>query len=277
MKSPSKSAVFKEAAAVRNLKTARIIQNRPVANQQWALSLRLDSGPFESFELGNFCMLSLDDWTDPLAPRPFAIVERDAEGSYHFIYRTTGKFTRLLAKMQPGMRVNVLGPLGRGISKDFLLSGRAVFIAGGVGYASLLPLIECYTKQHKEGGHVFYGVRQDLEVIRKGSAPVLYASDDGSIGLHGRLPELLKQKRELWADADAFFICGPTGMMKAVHEVIPVEKSYYFLEETMGCGVGICVGCVVSIQNEKNEVKRVRSCMEGPIFKGSVLAEWKKS
>ena len=258
----------------------RIVQSRPIANNQWSIWVKPDESnslkELPPFLPGQFCMLSLLDRVDPLIARPFAIVDRD-DGMYQFIYRVHGKLTHQLVKISVGSKIGLVGPLGKGIPREHLKTGKHCFLAGGVGYASVLPLIQELVKNKREdAGKIFYGVREDLEVIRKIPLSCEIASDDGSAGFHGRLPELLKKKESEWKDSDWFYICGPTPMMKAVYDLLPSDRSLYFLEETMGCGFGICIGCVVPILNEKSEVKKIRSCIEGPIFKGNVLKPWKE-
>lgn len=262
-----------DAPKPRSLLEVRIVQNRPVAKNQWALTVKAEKDDLPDFLPGQFCMLSLPDLIDPLNARPFAIVEKK-DGLYQFIYRISGKFTQLLVKAPQGSRLGLLGPLGRGISRDHFKKGKHIFVAGGVGYASLLPLMAALTesgRKNDDAGKIFYGVREELEVIRRTPFACDFASDDGSIGFKGRLHLLLKEKESEWKNADSIFVCGPTPMMRAVNEVLPRDKSFYFLEETMGCGFGICIGCVVPIMNESNEQKRVRSCLEGPVFRGSAL------
>lgn len=267
------SSLLVSSPRVEGLITSRIFEARPVAQGQWSVWLKAEEG-FPDFLPGNFCMLSLPDFVDPLTPRPFAIVEK-RDGMYQFIYRVTGKFTHFLATLPIGSRVGVLGPLGKGFSRSHFASGKHIFISGGVGFASLLPALDALSKAKQNPAGNFYGVRTEMEVIRKAAFQFDFASDDGSIGFKGRLHELLKTKEALISKGDYFYICGPTPMMKAIYDLLPREKSFYFLEEAMGCGVGICIGCVVPIQGENKEVKRVRSCLEGPIFRGDVLEPWR--
>ena len=48
---------------------------------------------------------------------------------------------------------------------------------------------------------------------------------------------------------------------------VPVQVS---MEERMGCGYGVCVGCVTKIKadNEKGFVLK-KVCKDGPVFLGS--------
>ena len=267
---PMQTALCSPLPLAHEVKLARIAESKPIAQNQWSIWLKADA-ELPDFNPGNFCMLSLLESVDPLTPRPFAIVEKK-NGMYHFIYRVTGKFTHQLATLPVGTSVGVMGPLGRGFSAEQFRTGKHAFIAGGVGYASLLSLFD---QLKSEPTAVFYGVRTDLEIIRKGKFKALYSSDDGSVGTKGRITEVLKANQKTLDQTDAFYICGPTPMMKAVYDLIPPEKSFYFLEEAMGCGFGICIGCVVTVLKD-GQSKRVRSCLEGPIFRGDELKPWRE-
>jgi len=264
--------ITERKSPTRKLK-ARIVVNRPIAQNQWQVILRCEEEALPVFDPGHFCMLSFPDRLEPLTPRPFAIVER-REGAYVFVYKVTGKMTSALAQLQVGSRVDLLGPLGRGVSRPSLQEGTHHFIAGGVGYATLMPLIQEASQSTRSRWDLFYGVRTDLELIRSGFSKAMISSDDGSVGVRGRITDLLRTAS--FGHEDFFYICGPTPMMKAVYDLLPPERSFYFLEETMGCGFGICVGCVVPIRMLSGDVKNVRSCMEGPVFLGTQLSEWRK-
>lgn len=242
----------------------RIAQIAPLASQQWSLWVHCEDHQLPDFQAGQFCMLHFPAWMDPVLPRPYAIVEKKDQ-MYRFIFRVEGKFTKLLASQSKGARLEMLGPLGLPAPRP---SGKKVIVAGGVGLSSLMSLLQ----ETEASDLLFYGVRKDLERIRmEFSAKTLLASDDGSCGFQGRLHELLKAKQDLWQDAAAFYICGPDPMMKACFHVLPKERSYFFLEESMGCGFGICMGCVVQTKNEDFPKK---SCVSGPVFRGDELALW---
>lgn len=254
-------------------KKARLIENRPMAQHQWSLILQEeDDRAFADFEPGQFCMLSLDRLHDPLLPRAFAIVCRE-EGRYQFIYKAIGKFTKLLTRIPKGESIQILGPLGNGIEWK---NRKTTFVAGGVGYASLIPSIDFLKKQPQPSAmNLFYGVRTDRELIRQISIDHHISSDDGSIGYAGYIPQLLLEKKKEWEDSEQFYICGPNAMMRAVFDILPKERSFYFMEEAMGCGVGICVACVLPLKQINGETKPVRSCLEGPVFRGSQLETWR--
>lgn len=248
---------------------ARVLENKPIADGQWSLWVKPEEGVFPSFLPGQFCMIGFKHLVDPLLPRPFAIVRRQSQGeTYQFIYRVAGKFTQLLANYSKGQLLSVLGPLGQGIEE---VPTRAVFVAGGIGYASLLPVIESFAQLKKPPRMtLFYGLRSELDRIHPAHVPeFFFSTDDGSLGYFGRIDSLMKEKEAVWEGADRFYVCGPTGMMKSLWKLLPPEKSLYFLEESMACGVGICMGCVVPLQTGP-----VRSCLEGTMFWGKDLQKW---
>lgn len=252
-------------------RSVRIVDLQAIAQSQWSIWVKDESQDLPDFEPGQFCMLSFENLVDPLLPRPYAIVERK-NGLYRFIYRVDGKFTKLLSRMWRGASLKLLGPLGKpslSLHSSLRLHTKAVFVAGGVGYSSLYSLMKA---SKAEENILFYGLRTELDRIPINlSLKIYYSTDDGSLGFKGRIHELLLQESELWKDAEVFYICGPTPMMKAVYSVLPPEKSFYFLEESMGCGFGICMGCVVP--TEGSEFPK-RSCIEGPVFRGDDLKRW---
>ena len=93
--------------------------------------------------------------------------------------------------------------------------------------------------------------------------------DDGSMGTKGYpsqgLAELLKE-----GGFETVFCCGPMPLMRSVAQIcaaadVPCQVS---LEERMGCGFGICVGCVVDHKAADGTVSKKRVCYDGPVFEG---------
>jgi len=40
------------------------------------------------------------------------------------------------------------------------------------------------------------------------------------------------------------------------------------VEEAMACGVGVCMTCVLPVDGDDGITRMVRSCVEGPVFRG---------
>ena len=80
---------------------------------------------------------------------------------------------------------------------------------------------------------------------------VLYSAEPHTIG---------KAVQKFESSKPFYYACGPLPMLKALVKTIGT-RGQISMEERMGCGVGICVGC--SIQTTRG-IKRV--CKEGPVF-----------
>ena len=61
----------------------------------------------------------------------------------------------------------------------------------------------------------------------------------------------------------------------AVAEVSKQHGAYSqcAVEESMACGVGICMTCVMPVKTEEGVVKNLRSCIDGPVMDGESV-QW---
>jgi dihydroorotate dehydrogenase electron transfer subunit len=41
------------------------------------------------------------------------------------------------------------------------------------------------------------------------------------------------------------------------------------VEESMACGIGVCMTCVLPVKDEHGVIKMTRSCIDGPVMDGS--------
>ncbi|MCR4429353.1 MAG: dihydroorotate dehydrogenase electron transfer subunit, partial [Caldiserica bacterium] len=66
---------------------------------------------------------------------------------------------------------------------------------------------------------------------------------------------------------DLIIASGPISLLKKVKNVSEIRgiPLYLVLEEMMGCGVGVCLSCAISLKGEKG-LKRVRLCREGLVW-----------
>ena len=71
-------------------------------------------------------------------------------------------------------------------------------------------------------------------------------------------------------DADVVYACGPMGMLAAVAQIATDHGAYSqcAVEESMACGVGVCMTCVMPIRGNDGVTRMLRSCVEGPVFRG---------
>ena len=89
------------------------------------------------------------------------------------------------------------------------------------------------------------------------------ATDDGSVGHHGLVTELLEDELDERGEELEVYACGPPAMLEAVRAIcadrgIPAQLA---LESGMACGFGACFGCVVATTEGY-----VRLCLDGPVL-----------
>lgn len=241
---------------------------------------------------GQFLMLKLSGYDDPLIGRPLALYDTvlDAQGTpeaVDVVYIVKGKLTSRLAKLGPGQQLSVWGPLGNGFPPHRV--DHLIMVAGGIGQTPFLALAQQYrgrkygvgkqTPSAAEKITFVYGARRadllagvdDFERY----AEVRIATDDGSRGHHGLVTDVLAEILAVKEGTCRVVCCGPEPMMQAVAELaaanqVPCEVS---LETPMACGIGICFTCVARIRDANGVADYRRTCVEGPVF-DAALVEW---
>ncbi|MEX0682441.1 MAG: dihydroorotate dehydrogenase electron transfer subunit [Dehalococcoidia bacterium] len=217
---------------------------------------------------GRFLMLHCADSLDPLLPRPMSFHRfRDAAGERQFaiLYDVRGRGTTWLSRRKAGDTLTVFGPLGRGFAVD-AGTQNLLLIAGGLGVAGVLALADEAVSAGKSVT-LLQGARTAAKLFPPEQLPAeveaISATDDGSEGHRGRVPELLATHMP-WADQ--VFACGPNPMFEAMAKVVKEARSrksvQALLEERMGCGTGVCYGCAVFTRKGVRLVCRDGPCME---------------
>ena len=229
---------------------------------------------------GQFAMLAAAErWgagedERPYLPRAFSYT-RFEHGEAYFLLEDVGPGTRRLCELREGDGLWLLGPLGQGFEAP-AEDRRAVLVGGGVGIAPLAiwrkalagrgeavrVLLGFRDSPHAEGAALF-GVSGE-----PGQAGLMaLASDDGSVGHHGFVTDLLSV--ELDRDPEAtVYACGPPPMLEAVRTLCAERgvRAQLALEAGMACGFGACYGCVVPTREGY-----LRVCVDGPVIDASLL------
>ncbi|MCG8449113.1 MAG: dihydroorotate dehydrogenase electron transfer subunit [Pirellulales bacterium] len=237
---------------------------------------------------GQFLMIRLPGCDDPLLARPFALYDTvlDRTGrpvGIDVVYLVIGKMTSRLALCQTGDPLDVWGPLGNGFSPDPV--EHLIMVAGGIGQTPFLALgrqflggrrygLQQTKVQASSSVTLCYGVRsKDLlagaEDFRDCGIDLHVSSDDGSVGHHGLVTELLQQVlAEKPTTASRIACCGPEPMMEAVAEIAAQQDvcCEVSLETPMACGIGICFSCVVKTLQPNGDWDYKRTCVDGPVF-----------
>ena len=114
-----------------------------------------------------------------------------------------------------------------------------------------------------------------IEDFQRLGIDVRLATDDGSLGHHGLVTDLLRQALAEHHGRPNIVCCGPEPMMEAVAEIahearIPCQVS---LETPMACGIGICFTCVAKVRQPDGTWDYKRTCVDGPVFDAELI-EW---
>ncbi len=249
------------------MKTVKVLSQRALKGAYRLLWIE-DQGLQGPPQPGQFVMLRAWSELDPLLARPFSIHDVK-KGAFAVLYQIRGRGTRLLAELNKGDQLAVLGPLGQGFP---LPDTQEVWlVAGGIGIAPFLYTAK-WLCQKGFDLHLFYGARSKTDLLRVKAfrelgIPVTLATEDGSCGHQGLvtapLEKALAQKAQV-----TLLACGPMPMLKAVALLSQKYgcQAYVSLEARMACGLGLCLGCALKAQKGFIHV-----CREGPVVPAQAL------
>ena len=229
----------------------RITGNVPAAESVYKMTLE---GPeLEEQKPGQFVNIRLEGL---YLRRPISVCDSEA-GRLTLIYKTVGKGTERMSRMQPGETLDVLTGLGNGY--DLTRAGdRPLLLGGGVGVPPLYMLARKLREQGKTVTAVLgFNRRQEVfgeAEFRALGCGVTVTTADGSYGTKGFVTDALPENYSY------FYTCGPEPMLKAVYGKTVTSGQFSF-EERMGCGFGACMGCSC-----KTITGYKRICREGPVL-----------
>ncbi len=247
-------------------------------------------------QAGQFYMLSAGarwgggEGERPFLPRAFSVLRAPVDSDeLQFLIEDVGPGTNRLCELGAGDELRLVGPLGLGFASP-RENRRPLLVGGGVGIAPLaiwqdvvesadadsiggtalraVPPTRGTAPGARSPAKVLLGFRDrahaaGAELLRAAAV----ATDDGSVGHHGLVTELLA--RELGGgDSVEVYACGPPPMLEAVRAAcaaagVPAQLA---LESGMACGFGACFGCVVPTRGGY-----VRLCVDGPVLDADQL------
>ncbi len=208
--------------------------------------------------------------------RAFSVYKVSSRGVYggtvEVVLAVHGAGTAWLAAQHPHTPVDVVGPLGRPFSlpRDAV---SATLVGGGYGSAPLFGLADALRGRGCRVDFVLGAASEDrlfgvLDAKRMAST-VAVTTDDGSAGLAGRVTDALPGIMAA-ARTDVVYACGPMAMLRAV-TAVAAERGVVAqcaVEESMACGIGVCMTCVLPVVGDDGRTRMVRSCVDGPVFPG---------
>jgi len=278
------------------LVSAELVDSRQILPGQWVQSFHAPEIASGS-RAGQFVHVRTGDYSGLVLRRPFSINTADpATGIVTLHFRTVGRGTEWLTRIREGDRLDMLGPLGRPFEVD-PRSRHLLLIAGGLGIAGIRMLADEAVRDGRQVV-ILFGAQSASLVYPSSLLPdeveYVVATDDGSLGHDGFVTELVTDY-EAWADQA--FACGPHPMLKRLaalaagrrerlgvatlgrkrgggkHDPLgsTAARRKAFLqvsmEQTMGCAVGACLGCIVMGVDGPQRV-----CREGPVFAAEEIA-----
>ena len=266
-----------------------VTENRPLSGSHFLLSVE-SPRQAQAARPGQFAMLRILGRSDVLLRRPMSIYDLKAGNSdaeddrkagspriLQFLYKVVGHGTRLMSELQAGDQVGLLGPLGHGFFEEEYLpraheANEILHVAGGIGIAALL----LPAKRLAEAGfhqRLFFGGRSKVDLVgvedfRPLVRGMLLATENGSAGYRGFVTRPLEEYLARHTNKKyLLMVCGPWAMLRAS---VGLARKYghpclVSMENRMGCGLGVCLGCCVRVQGTGHEAYQ-RVCTEGPVF-----------
>ncbi|XVX21815.1 dihydroorotate dehydrogenase electron transfer subunit [Actinomycetota bacterium] len=234
-------------------------------------------GVAEHARPGHFVALAVGGETSAhLLRRCFSIHKVSPSGTYggtvDVVISPVGAGTEWLAGLRAHDEVSIIGPLGR----PFPLPKEpvpCVLVGGGYGSAPLFWLAQAL-RERGCAVEMVLGAATESKLFgvveaRRVSDTVTVTTDDGSVGHKGWvsdvLPDIMRR-----SGAGVAYACGPMGMLRSVTDIAQAHGAVaqVAVEESMACGVGVCMTCVMPVQGKDGRTRMVRSCVDGPVFRG---------
>ena len=200
-------------------------------------------------------------------------------GTMELIVAPHGQGSKWLCAQNEGSVIDVIVPLGTafGIPTEPV---QVLLVGGGYGSAPLFGLAEVLNAR---------GCRVDM-LLGASTASKIYApmegkrsvnslrifTEDGSMGQSGRVTDPI---RDLIKDMNiaVIYSCGPMAMLSAIDAITRGTDVVHqcAVEESMACGIGICMTCVLPVSDTEGNITMQRSCIDGPVMDGAHV-QWDK-
>lgn len=194
-----------------------------------------------------------------------------------------GRVTEKIHELQPGDRVGLRGPLGRGYPLEKFAGREVVVIGGGVGLAPLRTLMYSLFHMRSQLAGLTYrgGCRTPGEMVYRAELEgwmkrpgldmklTVDRGDDSWKGPVGVVTTIMNDLKVTFSRAMAV-VCGPPVMMKfatfKLQELgVPDSNIHLSMEKNMSCGFGKCGHC---------RLGDFYCCKDGPVFTYDQIREY---
>jgi dihydroorotate dehydrogenase electron transfer subunit len=233
---------------------------------------------------GNFVAISVGgDSSRMVLRRAFAIsrvsTSSTVGGTMELIVAPHGQGSKWLCAQGEGVILILVAPLGTafGIPTEPV---PVLLVGGGYGSAPLFGLAEILNARGCRvdmilGASTGSKIYAPMEGKRSVNSMRIY-TEDGSMGTAGRVTDPIA---EIIKDLNVAVIysCGPMPMLAAITKITDEAEVVHqcAVEESMACGIGICMTCVLPVSNDDGTVSMLRSCIDGPVMDGSKV-QWQQ-
>ena len=261
---------------------AEVVNNLPLNSKNNLLTIKPLEPTIDPYP-GQFYMLEISNYKDPLLSRPFSFFRKTPAG-IQFLFEIKGKGTLTMKGFKGGEVVHMLGPLGMGYPEPEE-DNVPLLIAGGIGIASVFPLIQAFGKK----ACLFYGARDKegllmLDELKELTNELIISTDDGSMGYKGTVIDAFNDfltHHSSLVTRYLLYACGRKQMLErlTITALNKGIKGYVSTEENMACGVGACLGCAVKVRSKELRAKSKKTkdiktsstmykmvCKDGPVF-----------
>jgi dihydroorotate dehydrogenase electron transfer subunit len=234
-------------------------------------------GVAESYHPGQFVAIAVGgDQSSMLLRRCFSVYGAKPRGVYggtvEVVFAVHGNGTAWLARQRPHDPLDVVGPLGKGFSLP-RQPAVCTLVGGGYGTAPLFSLAEALRARGCRVDFVL-GAASEHRLFgyldaKRMSASIAVTTEDGSMGERGRVSDVLPDVFRR-SGTEVVYACGPMGMLRAVAAIAREHElpSQCAVEESMACGVGVCMTCVLPVVGDDGVTRMSRACVDGPVFHG---------
>ena len=225
---------------------------------------------------GQFVAIGMPEGREFVLRRHFSIHQASRRGGWagtlEFAFEPGGPGTEWLTAARAHEFLDVIGPLGKAFAYPKRLTN-CLLVAEGHGAASLYFLAQELRARHKRVDMIVGA--EDLERVFKPiegkrlSQTIAIVTADGSAGergtVHRRAPRhgrALRHGGDLRGRRRRRTLERVAAFCRERH--IPAQVA---VEETFGCGVGLCFTCVVPVaRKDGSGYDHLRACVEGPVM-----------
>ncbi|ARB93721.1 FAD/NAD(P)-binding protein [Legionella longbeachae] len=196
--------------------------------------------------------------------------------------RAIGRVTKALQKLQPGDRIGIRGPFGRGWPLEQTQGKDIIVLTGGLGCAPSVSIVHYILARRENYGHlsILQGVkhsddfifRKQYEIWQQSPNTIIHIAADQAgpkwPWATGYITDMIN-KINLTPHNTAVMMCGPEMMMNTAVKLltqkgISEHDIYLSMERNMECGIGQCGHC---------QYGGFFICKDGPIFAYSEIKE----